>query len=420
MTKFKIFGPNKLKGEIKISGSKNSALPILFASLLVDEDIKLKNIPNIKDIHITLKLFKKMGVKIIKNKSLIINSKNIKNISFPKKLIQKIRASIWLISPILIKFKKIIMYNPGGCKIGKRPINLHLYGLKKLGASINIKNNFIIIKNKKKTLSSNNIKFPQISVGATLTIILASILIPGTTIIENYAKEPEILDTINFLNTLGAKISYKENNFIKILGVKKLHGGTYKIIPDRIETGTYLIACIISKGEITCYNTDANLLKIVLHKLKYTGAKIKIGNNFININMCNKRPKAINIETSPYPNFPTDLQPQLTTLNVLAKGKSIITENIFKNRISHVKELIKMGAKIKINNNKILCQGTKKIFGTEVNAKDLRSAASLIIAGCVAYGITIINNINYIYRGYENIEKKFNNLGIKIHKIKGK
>ncbi len=419
MEKFKIFGPNKIKGEIKISGSKNSALPILFASLLVNEDIKIKNIPNIKDIYITLKLFNKIGVKIKKNKSLILNSKNIKNIFFPKKLIQKTRASIWLISPILIKFKKIIMYMPGGCKIGKRPIDLHLYGLKKLGALISYKDNYIIIKLKKKTLTSNVINLPKISVGATLTIILASILTPGVTIINNSAKEPEVLDTINFLNTLGAKVAYKEKNIIKILGVKKLHGGTYKIIPDRIETGTYLIASAISKGEITCYNTDANLLKLVLQKLKFSGAKIKIGNNFINLNMCKKRPKGINVETLPYPNFPTDLQPQLTVLNTLAKGKSIITENIFKNRISHVKELIKMGAKIKIINNKILCEGTKKIFGKKINAKDLRSTASLIIAGCVAYGITIINNINYIYRGYENIEKKFNNLGIKIHKIKG-
>ncbi len=414
MNKIQILGPSKTIGEIKISGSKNSALPILFASLLVNEDIKIKNIPNIKDIYITLKLFSKIGVKIKKNKNLIINSKNIKKNYFPNKLIKKIRASIWLISPILIKFKKVKIHIPGGCKIGERPINLHLYGLEKLGAKIKLKDNYIIVKIKKK-LISNTITFPQISVGATLTLILASILIPGLTIIKNFAKEPEIIDTINFLNTLGAKILYKKDK-IKILGVKKLHGGTYKIIPDRIETGTYLIASVVSKGKIICYNTDANLLKNVLNKLKLSGAIIKTGNDFIKLKM-SKRPKAVNIETLPYPYFPTDLQPQFTILNILAKGKSIITENIFQNRFNHVKELIKMGAKIKIQNNKIICKGINKIFGTEVNAKDLRSAASLIIAGCVAQGITTIKNINHIYRGYEDIEKKLCILGIKINKI---
>ncbi len=411
---FKISGPLKIKGEVKISGSKNSALPILFSSLLVNEDIKIKNIPNIKDIYITLKIFNKIGVKIKNNKYLIINSKNIKNNYFPKKLIKKIRASIWLISPILIKFGKIKIHTPGGCKIGNRPINLHLYGLKKLGAKIKFQNNYIIVKIKKKKLTANTIVLPQISIGATLTIILASILTPGITTIKNFAKEPEILDTINFLNNLGAKIKIKKKS-IKILGVKKLHGGIYKIIPDRIETGTYLISSLISKGKIICYNTNANLLKNVLNKLKLSGAKINIGNDYIKLNM-HKRPNSINIETFPYPNFPTDLQPQFTVLNILAKGKSIITENIFPNRFNHVKELKKMGAKIKIKKNKLICKGIKKIFGTKVNAKDLRSSASLLIAACAAYGTTTIKNIHHIYRGYENIEKKLYNLGVKIKK----
>ncbi len=414
MKKFQILGPLKIKGNVKISGSKNSALAILFASLLTNEDIKIKNIPNIKDIYITLKLFSKIGIKIKKNKHLIINSKNIKKKYIPKKLIKKIRASIWLISPLLIKFGKIKIHIPGGCKIGSRPIDLHLYGLQKLGAKIKLENNYITVKIKKK-LTSNNIIFPKISVGATITTILASIFITGVTTIKNFAQEPEILDTINFLNTLGAKILYSKNK-IKILGVKKLHGGIYKIIPDRIETGTYLIASAISRGKIICYNTNPNLLTNVLNKLKLSGSKIKTGNDFIKLSM-SKRPYPVNIKTLPYPNFPTDLQPQFTVLNTLAKGKSIITENIFKKRFNHVNELIKMGAKIKIKNNKILCNGTKKIFGTKVNAKDLRSAASLIIAGCVAHGITTIKNIDYIYRGYENIEKKLYNLGIKIEII---
>ncbi len=416
---FKIYGPTPLSGEIKISGSKNAALPILFASLLTNEDIKIKNIPNLKDIKITLLLFKKIGVKIKKsNNTIFLNSKNIFYKPLTNKLIKKIRASIWLLSPILVRFKKITLSTPGGCKIGNRPIDIHLYVLKRLGIKIKKNKNFIKAKINKNILNSNIIKLPKISVGATITLILAVILKTGLTIIKNPAKEPEIIDTINFLNNIGSKIHIdKKKNIIKIIGVKKLTGGTYKIIPDRIETGTFLISAIISKKKITCYNTNSKLLSSIIKKLKMCGAKIKKGNDFITLNMNNKKPKSINIETSPYPGIPTDIQPIFTLLNSISIGKSTIKENIFKNRFSHVNELIKMGAKIKIKNNKIICNGVNEIFGSKITAKDLRCSITLVLAGCIANGITIIKSIKHIYRGYENIEKKLKTIGAKIKKI---
>ncbi len=416
--KFKIYGPNPLSGEIKISGSKNAALPILFASLLTNEDIKIKNIPNLKDINITLLLFKQIGVKIKQKKNtILLNCKNIFYKKFTNKLIKKTRASIWLIGPIITRFNKIILNTPGGCKIGNRPIDLHIYGLKHLGIHIKNSKNIIKAKIKNKKLIPNKIILPKISVGATITILLTSIYIQGVTVIKNAAQEPEIIDTINFLNKIGAKIYTNKINKIKIIGINKLNGGTYKIIPDRIETGTYLISAVISKKKITCYNTNYHLLLSVIEKLKLCGAKISKGNDFITVNMNNKRPKSVNIETLPYPGFPTDIQPIFTLINIISKGKSIIKENIFQNRFSHTKELIKMGAKINNKKNLIICNGVKKIFGSEVNAKDLRCSITLVLAGCIAYGTTIVNSVNYINRGYENIEKKLKTIGAKIKKI---
>ncbi len=412
-----INGPNIISGDINISGSKNSALPILFSTLLSSENIKIKNLPNLKDINITIKLLKKIGVKIKKEKKdYIINSKYINDNTYQPKLINKIRASIWLVSPILIRKKKIKINKPGGCNIGKRPINLHIYVWKKFGSKININKKNINIEIKKK-LTPQKIKFNKISVGATITTILLSILIIGTTIIYNCAQEPEIDDLINFLNKIGAKIKKNKNKII-IEGVKKLKGGKYTIISDRIETGTYLIAAAASIGKILCYNTNYFFLKSLIKKLKKCGAIIKLGNDFISLDMKNKRPNSLNIITNPYPHFPTDLQPQFTVLNCISNGNSIIKENIFTNRFSHALELKKMKANINIKNNILFCKGKKIIYGNKnINGTDLRSTISLIIAGCIAEGKTIINNYNYIYRGYENVFKKFKKLGINIKKI---
>ncbi len=412
---FKINGPNEINGEIKISGSKNSALPIIFSSLLIKEDIKISNIPKIKDILTTLKIFKKIGVKYKFNKSLYINAKTINSSKLPFKLINKIRASIWLYSTLLIRSGKVKINNPGGCNLGYRPIDLHIYALKKLGAKIKHKNDLIEISIKK--LKPNEIIFNKISVGATITAILASILIKGITTIKNCAIEPEITDTINFLNKMGANINGIGTKKIIIKGVNKLHGGSYKIISDRIETGTFLLSATITQGKITCYNINPNLLHKVINKLKLTKAKIFTGNDYISLNMNNQKILPINISTKPYPGFPTDLQPQFTVLNIISTGNSIIKENIFKDRFNHINELNKMGANIKkINDNTIICKGVKKIYGTKVNAHDLRSSASLILAGIIAHGKTIINNISYIYRGYEKLINKFEKIGVLIKK----
>ncbi|QJC37935.1 UDP-N-acetylglucosamine 1-carboxyvinyltransferase [Enterobacteriaceae endosymbiont of Donacia bicoloricornis] len=419
MSKFIIKGPVKLNGEVNISGSKNAALPILFASLLIKEVIEIKNIPKIKDIDVVIKLFIHLGVKIKNDKSLIINASNLyKKFNFPKNLIKSIRASIWLVSPLLVRLKKINMSLPGGCSIGMRPIDLHIKYLQKLGANICIKNNYIIASIDNKFIGSH-ILMKKNSVGATISVILASIYAKNTTIIDNAAQEPEIEDLINFLNIMGANIKGGGTKKIIIKGVLKLKGGIYRIMDDRIEAGTFLIAAAISKGYILCKNTNPKNLKIVLKKLKYTGAEIKIGKNWCSINMHNKRPKAVNIITGPYPKFPTDMQPQFTLLNCISLGSSIVEETIFENRFLYIHELNKMGAKIFINKNKVFCQGVSTLYSTQkIKATDLRASISLVLAACIAIGITIIDNIDYIDRGYENIEKKLISLGAKIKRLK--
>ncbi|QJC35901.1 UDP-N-acetylglucosamine 1-carboxyvinyltransferase [Enterobacteriaceae endosymbiont of Donacia sparganii] len=418
MDKFRIKGPVQLKGVVNISGSKNAALPILFASLLIDELVEIKNIPKLKDINITIKLLLELGVKIKNGKSLKINASHLyKNYNLPKNLIQSIRASIWLVSPLLVRFKKINLFLPGGCSIGKRPIDLHIKNLKKLGANINIKNNYIIASIDK-NFKGSHIIMEKNSVGATINIILAAIYAYNITTIDNASKEPEIKDLINFLNTMGANIKGAGTNKIIIKGVLKLKGGIYTIMDDRIETGTFLIAAAISKGNILCKNTNPKNLGIVLKKLKSAGAEIKTGKDWCSINMTYRKLKAVNIITGPYPNFPTDMQPQFTLLNCIALGKSIVTETVFENRFLHIHELIKMGANIFKKNNKIFCKGVKSLYSAKIKATDLRASVSLVLAGCIATGITIINNINYIDRGYEDIENKLISLGANITRIK--
>ncbi len=416
---FSITGPNQINGEINISGAKNAALPILFSSLLVKGETKIKNIPNIKDVKITLKIFKLINVKYKKNKNtLYINTNYLSNISYPCNLIQKTRASIWLLSALILKFQKIKINKPGGCKIGKRPIDLHIYVFKCLGIKSYYTKNSLTIYVKNIT-KNKTIVFNRISVGATITAIITSTLIyKKITHIHNIAIEPEVIDTINFLKKMGAKIYTTGKNNLTIIGVKQLYPNTYKIIPDRIETATFLIAAIILRGNITCFNTNPKFLTNILKKLKIAGAHIQTGKDYIHLNMYNKRINAININTAPYPGIPTDIQPQLTVLNVLAKGQSIIKENIFKHRFSHVPQLTRMGANIKIKKNSLYCRGIKTLQSAYIKAKDLRSSASLILAALAAHGNTIIKNVNFIYRGYENIIKKFQKIGITIHLIK--
>lgn len=417
MKKFYIQGPTSLYGEINISGSKNSALPILFVSLLTKKPVEIRNIPQLKDIKIAKKLLTKLGVKIQNNHTTFFDASDLKTHEVPYQLVKKIRASIWILAPLIVRLGKVRMSYPGGCDIGKRPVDLHIFGLKKLGVQFILENNYIKAYSKSK-LKGTIIVMPKISVGATITVISAATLATGTTIIKNAACEPEINDVANYLNTLGARIFGAGTPTIYIHGVLHLNNKDYYAIPsDRIETGTFLIAAAISKGNITCLNTNPNLQKILLKKLNLAGASIKYGKDWINLNMNQKHLKPINICTGPYPNFPTDLQPQITLLNSISKGKSVIIESIFENRFMHVPELIKMGAKIIIKKNTLICNGVHKLVANQVIGTDLRATAMLILAGCIAEGTTVVKNIKHVVRGYENIKNKLNHLGAIIKSI---
>ncbi|ACL30186.1 UDP-N-acetylglucosamine 1-carboxyvinyltransferase [Buchnera aphidicola] len=413
MEKLYVEGNKILNGHVIISGSKNAALPILFMTILTEGKIKIGNIPNLTDINIALKLLVYLGVKITGNETLCIDASSINIFCPPYNLINKIRASIWILGPLLARFGKAKIFLPGGCKIGSRPIDLHLNGLTQLGATINLKNNCIDAYVKGR-LQGKYILMEKISVGATITIMSAATLAKGSTIIDNAACEPEIVDIAKFLNTLGADIIGAGSNKICIKGVLKLTGGTHQVIPDRIETGTFLVAAAASQGHITCHKTEPKHLTNVLMKLTEAGAKIKTGKDWIKLDMRGKRPKSLNICTAPYPGFPTDMQAQFALLNSISKGIGTITETIFENRFIYTSELIRMGAKIKIKNNTIICCGIPKLISSNVFSSDLRASATLILAGCIAAGITIVNHTYHLVRGYESFPKKLNKIGANI------
>ncbi|WWO98570.1 MAG: UDP-N-acetylglucosamine 1-carboxyvinyltransferase [Candidatus Dasytiphilus stammeri] len=412
-----INGPCQLKGEVKISGAKNAALPILFCTLLADEPLEIQNLPQIKDVYFAIKLLNNLGVKTVhQNNMIYIDPRTINTYCTSSELVKSMRASILLLGSLVARFGQARVSLPGGCNIGDRPIDLHLSVLKKFGITFALEESEInaFIKGR---LKGTHIVMDKKSVGATLTAMCAATLATGNTIIENPAQEPEVKDTANFLNRLGAKIYGAGKNKIHITGVKRLKGGNYTLMPDRIETGTFLIAAAVSRGSIICYKTKPYILDAVCLKLREAGAEITWGYDWIKLNMHSKRPHAVNISTAPYPGFPTDMQPQFCLLNMIAQGKGIITETIFNNRFLHVTELIRMGAQAKIEHNRIICSGVKILYGTKVMAYDLRGSACLILAGCIAQGTTIIDNLNHIDRGYENLEEKLRSLGAKIQRV---
>lgn len=413
MSELYVEGNKNLNGNVIISGSKNAALPILFMTILTEEKIKISNVPNLTDINIALELLAYLGVKIIHKKKLYIDASAINIFHAPHHLIKKIRASIWILGPLLARFGKAKIFLPGGCKIGSRPINLHLNGLIQLGATIHVKNNCIDACVKSR-LQGKYILMEKISVGATITIMSAAALAQGFTVIDNAAREPEIVDVAKFLNTLGANIVGAGSKKICIKGVIKLHGGVHKVIPDRIETGTFLVAAAASQGSIICHNTEPKHLKSVLIKLTESGAQINTGKDWIKLDMREKRPKSLNICTAPYPGFPTDMQAQFALLNTISEGTGTITETIFDNRFIYISELINMGAKIKIQNNTIVCHGVPKLMSSNVFCSDLRASATLILAGCIAVGLTIVNRAYHLTRGYESFPNKLNKLGANI------
>ena len=417
MYKLTIQGGTVLKGTIKAAGSKNSSLPILFSSILADGPLTLNNTPHLSDISTTLRLLMDMGAEFIleSNGALFIDSSKLTNLVADYNLVKTMRASILALGPMLAKYGEAKVSLPGGCAIGSRPVNLHLQALEELGATIEVKNGYIFAKAKK--LVGKNIYFDQVSVTATENIVMAATLAEGTTILHNSAKEPEIYDLCTCLNKMGAKISGIGTSTLTIEGVKHLNGIQYSVCPDRIEVGTYLVAAAITKGSITINNAKAESMKSILDKLTEAGAEITVTNNSITLDMKGKNPKAVNIDTNTYPNFPTDMQAQFTALNSIADGFCSITENIFENRFMHVPELMRMGADLTLEGNTVVCKGVKSLTGAHLTASDLRASASLVLAGLVAKGETTIDRVYHLDRGYETIEEKLRLLGAQIKRV---
>ncbi|GAB2932645.1 UDP-N-acetylglucosamine 1-carboxyvinyltransferase [Hafnia psychrotolerans] len=418
MDKFRVQGGTRLSGEVSISGAKNAALPILFAALLAEEPVELQNVPHLKDIDTTLKLLGQLGTKVERNGSVFVDASNVNEFCAPYDLVKTMRASIWALGPLVARFGQGQVSLPGGCAIGARPVDLHISGLEQLGAKIVLEEGYVKASVDGR-LQGAHIVMDKVSVGATVTIMCAATLAEGTTIIENAAREPEIADTAGFLNTLGAKITGAGTDRITIEGVKRLGGGVYRVLPDRIETGTFLVAAAISGGKVICRDTRPDTLDAVLAKLREAGADIDVGEDWISLDMHGKRAKAVTFRTAPHPGFPTDMQAQFSLLNLVAEGTGVITETIFENRFMHIPELIRMGAHAEIEGSTLICHGVEQLSGAQVMATDLRASASLVLAGCIAEGVTIVDRIYHIDRGYERIEDKLRQLGAKIERFNG-
>lgn len=413
MSKLIIQGGKKLEGEVQISGSKNAALPIIAGTVLIKGKTTLYNVPNIQDVQTMFEIIKDIGGKVTKkNNKIIIDTSKIHTYEISENLMRKMRSSVILAGAIIGKYKKANFSYPGGCEIGSRPIDLHLKGFEKLG--INIKEEYGEIICEADRIMGTQIHWDFPSVGATENIILASCLAEGVTVLTNAAKEPEIEDLVKFLNKAGAKIKGAGTDRVEIIGVKKLTEVSYNIMPDRIEAGTYLVAGAITGGNLKVTNLNSNHIEPILNKLEEAGCVLKIEKNTVEIK-APKRIKAVDIKTMPYPGFPTDMQSIFGALLTTAKGTSIITENIFESRYKYVQELNRMGAKINVEGRTAVIKGTKRIQGASVVASDLRGGAALVLEALVAKGVTQVDNVHYILRGYENIVDKLKNLGAKIY-----
>ena len=415
MDKFRISGGRKLSGNVAISGSKNAALPIMVASLLASGKFKIENVPNLRDTRTMAELLRMIGAKIdFSNGEMKIDTTNAKNPEAPYDLVKTMRASIYVLGPLLAKFGKAKVSFPGGCAIGPRPIDLHIKVMKELGANVEVKHGYIQAECNQ--LVGNKISFQKRSVGATANALMASVLAKGETIIENAAQEPEISNLIDFLNKMGANIKGNGTDILRISGVSKLNPVEIEIIPDRIEAGTFLLAGAITKSEIAITNCIPEHLKSLIEKLEQAGFKFEIKNNEIKI-IPVKTIRPVDIITKPYPDFPTDLQAQFMALMTLSNGKCFIEETIFQDRFMHIAELNRLDADIRIEKNIAIINGVKSLSGAEVMASDLRASAALVLAGLAAKGETIIHRIYHIDRGYEKIEEKLSNLGAKIERI---
>ena len=417
MDKLLIKGGRELSGEIYASGAKNSALPILAASLLADSSMRIGNLPHLKDVTTMIELFGSMGVDVALNDDMevLIDSSQIKNLNARYELVKTMRASILVLGPLLSKFKQADVALPGGCAIGSRPVNLHIDAMKRMGAEVVIEDGYIKASTKD-SLKAADIYLDPVSVTATENIMMAATLAKGTSVIRNAAREPEVVDLANCLIEMGAIIEGAGSDKIVIEGVKKLTGCEYNVMPDRVETATYLTAVTMTGGDIKIKGTIPSSLDSIISKLKQSGADIQVGDDWISLKM-NKRPVSTSLTTGPFPSFPTDMQAQFVALNAIAEGNSTVTETVFENRFMHVQEIARMGGSIKLQGNTAYIEGGKALKGAPVMATDLRASASLVLAGLVAEGETTIDRVYHLDRGYERIEEKLNFLGSDIERI---
>ncbi len=411
MQKLAIQGGYRLNGEVKISGAKNAALPIMCASLLTADELHLANLPDMHDVKTMVKLLQQMGVRIEAD---TFNAAQVDKLEAPYDMVKTMRAAILVLGPLLTRFGEARVSLPGGCAIGSRPVDLHIKGLLAMGADIHIEHGYIHATARR--LHGAQICFDLVSVTGTENLMMAAVLAEGVTVLENAAREPEVVDLANCLIAMGAKIAGAGSDKITIEGVDKLHGARYSVMPDRIESGTFLVAAAATGGHITLTGSRANTLDNVLEKLRTAGAMINVQDDRINLSM-DGRPRAVNVRTAPYPAFPTDMQAQFMALNAIADGRAIVVETIFENRFMHVQELQRLGAQIEIEGNTAVIQGCQSLQGATVMATDLRASASLVIAGMVAQGETIVDRIYHLDRGYEHIEAKLSALGAKIRRI---
>jgi UDP-N-acetylglucosamine 1-carboxyvinyltransferase len=419
MDKLVITGEIPLNGEVVISGAKNSALPILAATLLANDNVTVTNVPDLHDVKTMAALLTQLGARVLidDNKMIQVDARRIDNMVAPYELVKTMRASIVVLGPLLTRFGKANVSLPGGCAIGTRPVDLHLKALEAMGADIVVKNGYINARCKYGRLHGCSFLFDTITVTGTENILMAAVLAKGKTILKNAAREPEIVDLANFLISMGAKILGAGTETIEIEGVESLQSSVYSVMPDRIEAGTYLAAGAITRGDVTVHNVKPDHLLSILTKFEQAGAKLTIGQNSIRLNMYGNRPKAVDITTAPYPAFPTDMQAQFMALNTIAQGSSSIVENIFENRFMHVQELQRMGAKIQLHGNTALINGIECLTGAPVMATDLRASASLILAGLSAEGETHVERLYHVDRGYERIEEKLSTLGATIKRV---
>lgn len=417
MDLLRIEGGRRLEGQVHASGAKNAALPILCASLLIDEPLVVENVPRLQDVTTTNLLLAQMGVLVTTrdNGVVVANGATTNVFVAPYDLVKTMRASILVLGPLLAKHGEAEVSLPGGCAIGARPVDIHLRGLEAMGAEIKVESGYIHARCSR--LRGARIVMDTVTVTGTENLMMAAALADGTTVLENAAREPEITDLAACLIAMGAKIQGAGSPVITIAGVKRLHGATHRVLPDRIETGTFLVAGALSRGHVRVTHTDPSLFEAVTLKLEEAGAKINCGKDWIDLDMKGKRPRAINLRTSPYPGFPTDMQAQFTALNCVAEGVGAITETVFENRFMHVSELRRMGADIRQEGNTVIITGREKLAGAPVMATDLRASASLVIAGLAGEGSTDVRRIYHIDRGYECIEEKLSQLGAKIERV---